>query len=408
MKNKLSVTKIMLWIFCVTFFVYQYGVRSAVPNVLNEDLREYFSINATGMGTLISLFYCAYTIMQIPVGLIIDKFSAKMISILAFVCVALGIMMFISTNNYAIASVSQLFLGIGCSFAFVLVMKITNDVFPKPKVAFFSSIAISLGSLGPVLMGPLLAYLSQVYYWKNVVLAFGGLGFLFSLLGCVMLKGGKNESLAENSQLDISGTLEEIFSNSQYFFIGIFSMCMLGPVSAFCDAWGLTFIKNVYNLSRVEAASIVSMVYAGTIIGGPIVALIAEKCNSYKKVMFGGSLSLFILILILIFVTLDIYALYVLLFLIGCVATSQFLSFPAAISMVDKKVGGTLTGVVNTITMLGCTIVAPLVGWSIDFFGTDGAYSATDYRNGMMILLVSVAIAIISTLFIKNKRISSH
>ena len=116
----------------------------------------------------------------------------------------------------------------------------------------------------------------------------------------------------------------------------------------------------------------------------------------------------FIVILILIFVTLDIYALYVLLFLIGCVATSQFLSFPAAISMVDKKVGGTLTGVVNTITMLGCTIVAPLVGWSIDFFGTDGAYSATDYRNGMMILLVSVAIAIISTLFIKNKRISSH
>ena len=81
------------------------------------------------------------------------------------------------------------------------------------------------------------------------------------------------------------------------------------------------------------------------------------------------------------------------------------MAFPAAINMVDKKVGGTLTGVVNTITMLGCTIMAPSVGWCIDFFDTDGIYTAIDYKNGMIVLLVSVALAIIAASFIRDKKI---
>lgn len=410
MKNKLSFLKMMLWIFCVAFFVYQYGVRSAVPNVLNEELRNGFSIGATQMGTLISLFYFAYTIMQIPVGLIIDRYNPKKIAIFAFACVSLGTIMFVATNSYLVAAVSQLFLGFGCSFAFVLVMKITNDVFPKERVALFSSIAISCGSLGPVIMSPLLAYLSQLYYWKSVVIFFGSLGFLFSLSGALLLKECEitGECEIDNSNLNIMGALNEIISNPQYLFIGAFSMLMLGPVSAFCDAWGLTFIKSAYDIDKVHAASVVSMVYIGTIVGGPILACIAEKCNSYKKVMLGGAILLFALISVLIFLRLNIYELYVLLFAIGIVATSQFLAFPAAISMVDKKVGGTLTGVVNTITMLGCTIMAPSVGWCIDFFATDGVYTAIDYQNGMMILLASVTAAIVAAACIKDRKISGR
>ncbi|MCR5224539.1 MAG: MFS transporter [Alphaproteobacteria bacterium] len=407
MKNKLSFVQIMLWLFCVTFFVYQYGVRSAVPNVLNEELRNCFSISATQMGSLISLFYIAYTVMQIPVGVLIDRYNPKKIAIFAFACVSLGTIMFVATNSYIVAGISQLFLGFGCSFAFVLVMKIANDVFPKQKVALFSSIAISCGSLGPVIMSPLLAYLSQLYYWKHVVILFGSLGFLFSLSGAILLRKCEisGECEIDNSGLNITEALTEILSNSLYFFIGAFSMLMLGPVSAFCDAWGLTFVKNVYGLDKVHAASVVSMVYIGTIVGGPIVAYIAEKCNSYKKVMISGSVLLFMLISALLYIKFDIYSLYILLFSIGIVATSQFLAFPAAINMVDKKVGGTLTGVVNTITMLGCTIMAPSVGWCIDFFDTDGIYTAIDYKNGMIVLLVSVALAIIAASFIRDKKI---
>lgn len=403
MEQKTSFNQLLLWIFCIAFFVYQYGIRSAVPNVFNEDLRLYFSIHATEMGTLISLFYVAYTAMQIPVGLIIDRFSAKLIAVFAFVCVSLSTIMFVVTNSYMIAAIAQLFLGFGCSFAFVLVMKITNDVFSQQKVAFFSSIAISCGSLGPIIMSPLLAHLSQLYYWKNIVLLFGGVGFILAIAGLLLVRGNSGVHHVEDHP-DIMTSVKKAMSNSQYFCIGIFSMLMLGPISAFCDAWGLTFIRNVYNLDKVHAASVVSVVYLGTILGGPLVAYIAEQVNSYKKVMMAGSILLSLLFGVLILFKLHLFVLYVWLFTIGVVSASQFLAFPAILSMAPKKMGGTLTGVANTVTMLGGTILVPLVGIVTDMFKDATAiYTVSDYRNGMFVLIISVICAIIATLFVEDR-----
>ena len=70
---------VLLLAFCVLFFMYQYGLRSAIPNVLNGDLQNYFGANTSQIGFLVSLSCFAYTIMQIPVGLITDRISVRKI-----------------------------------------------------------------------------------------------------------------------------------------------------------------------------------------------------------------------------------------------------------------------------------------------------------------------------------------
>ncbi|MDR1982484.1 MAG: MFS transporter [Holosporaceae bacterium] len=407
---------IVLWIFSTIFFVYQYGIRSAVPNVFNEDLQHYFSIGATEMGQLISMFYIAYTAMQIPVGMAVDRFNRKLLSAIAFLCVALGTIMFVGTNNYIVASAAQLVLGVGSSFSFLLVMKNSNDFFPKEKVAMISSIGISCGSLGPVLMSPLFAHLSGMYYWRDVVLAFGIIGIVLSITGYLIINEKEigpcsisNE--AEKEQVEeyygISDSLKIICSNSQFLWIGLFSMFILGPISSFCDAWGVSFVKSIYDISKVEIASVVGLVYFGTIFGAPLAAFLSEKLESYKKVMIGGSLILIVLFAIVIFAKLSIIILNVLLFLIGIVMTCQFLSFPAALGLAPKKIGATLVGVVNTVTMLGSTLLIPIIGRIIDFsknnFGNPQVYSSQDYKNGMMIVLVSIALAIVALCFVKDE-----
>ena len=68
---------VFLLLFCALFFAFQYGMKSAIPNVLNENLQSYFNANTSQIGFLLSLSYLAYTIMQIPTGLIMDRISAK-------------------------------------------------------------------------------------------------------------------------------------------------------------------------------------------------------------------------------------------------------------------------------------------------------------------------------------------
>lgn len=405
----------ILWGFCVAFLVYQYGIRSSIASVLNEDLQQYFSIDAARMGTLISLFYLSYTIMQIPVGLLIDKLSSKWISVVAFSLVSIGILALVSTTNIWIASLSQLFLGFGCSFAFVLVMKITNDYFPRERVAFISSIAISTGSLGPIIMNPLLACLSNHYFWKSVLLVIGTLGFILSAIGAVIILEHKLppvvfEESEETKSDGVMSDLRAIFSNKQYFWIGIFSLLVYGAISTFCDAWGLSFLKHFYEVDKEQASYGISAVYFGTIVGGPLMAFLAGQLQSYRKVMLFGTTAMFALFSLVIYVQMPKYLLFSVLFMAGIASTCQFLVFPAALCQASKKIGATLTGFINTLTSLGSTILMWWVGQMMEYSSSHGAiatYSVQDYRRGLVMLLVFLATALISITFIKESFSSS-
>lgn len=418
---------LVLWALCVAFYAYQYGIRSVIPSVLNEDLRQYFAINSTEMGSLIGIFYISYMLMQIPVGLLIDRFSAKKICLSAFALVSFFTISFVYTNNYTIAAASRFFLGCCCSFAFVLIIKISNDYFPREKVAFVSSIAISIGSFGPIIMNPLLAHMSEVFPWRNVVFGIGFFGFAMSLLGLFAVHEKKLPTInslendekcgaEQEKENEIRGwnkiwaDLKIIFSNSQYLWIGLFSMAVLGPMSTFCDAWGLSFLKEAYDLDKEQASFLIANMYFAEIFGAPLVAIVAGKMQSYKKVMVGGSLLLIALFSCIIFIKMPLYMLSILLFCTGIIATCQFLSFPAALVGTSKKIGATVTGAVNTLTMLGSTLLIPIVGKIMDFSrGKLGdpseivvKYSVQDYRTGLCALLFFLCIALCSTIFVKD------
>lgn len=395
---------IIFLLFCVIFYVYQYGLRSAVPNVLNENLQQYFDINAAQMGSLISLFYLAYTIMQIPVGIILDRLNVKKALISAFSLFSMGIIAFVSSKNYAVAAIAQLFLGFSSSFAFVLVMKATNDCFPPEKVALVSSIAISAGSLGPVLGSPVLARLSTIFYWKNIVMLAGFFGLFMSVIGLFLIR---NDSFIDDHEKghnmkEVISDLKTILSNHQYLWIGLFSMMMLGPTSAFCDAWGISFLSHYYGFTKEQAALATSMIYLGNIPGGPLAAYLCSRLRSYKKVMLMGSLIFATLFSLVIFVHLPKMALYVILLLAGVAMSCQFLSFPAALLFANKNVGATVTGLINTITMLGNTVCISGVGFILNLSkGSNFHYTVNDYKVGMSILILSLIVSISSLLFIK-------
>ncbi|MDR2268232.1 MAG: hypothetical protein LBD81_02130, partial [Holosporaceae bacterium] len=92
--------RFILLIFCVVFFLYQYGLETAIPNVLNEEFRRHFSIGPKEWGEMVSVFFAVYMAMQIPVGIIIDKaLNPKIIVLAAFFCMSSGIILLVSSHN---------------------------------------------------------------------------------------------------------------------------------------------------------------------------------------------------------------------------------------------------------------------------------------------------------------------
>lgn len=404
----LNKTKYLLWSFSTIFFLYQFSIRTAVPNVLNEDLRKYFSIDATKMGGLVSLFYLAYTVMQIPAGLIVDRFSSKNILICASLAVALGEISFIITDVYIIAAVSQIVLGIGASFAFILVLKISDDYFPREKVALVSSLSLAIGSFGPTIMNPALAYLSAVFYWKYVVISIGMIGVVFSLLPILIFRGNSfritDTVSRRNGGVSIRENFKQIAADRQYIALGVFSMMSLSALSAFCDVWGGTFLRNSAGYSKEEASMLLSVSYVGIIFGEPFAAWLSKKLRSFKKIMVYNSLLSLPAYVLILFFQLSKTELTIVLFLIGVLGSCQFLTFPFAICCAPKRIGGTVNGVINMVTMLGVTIMSYLIGFMLDLSHGEirSAYTIQDYRNSFILLPVSVVLSVVALFFVKD------
>lgn len=394
---------VFLLLFCALFFAFQYGIKSAIPNVLNENLRSYFSANASQIGFLFSLSFLAYTAMQIPTGLIIDRVSVKKIVISSFALFSLGLIAFVISPNYICAAISQIALGITSSFALVLIMKVTNDYFSREKVAIVSGLAMSAGGLGPVICNPLMAHLTLSFQWQNVVICCGFLGILCAAIVLFMIK--EQDLIQPNTKSDLRSVIQDIktvISDNRYIKISIFSMTVWGACSSFCDAWGVPFLTYVHGISREEAAYAISFAYTGMIVGSPLSAFLTETFHNYKKVMLGEAFCFVVLLGIVSFAHLSSILLCVILFAMGTFAMSQFLAFPLVLSLCDKKLSATVTGIVNTISMLGCTILVSVIGYVLDWSkGTNLTYSAVDYRCSMIASVFSVLVGIMILALLK-------
>jgi MFS family permease len=384
--------------------MYQYGLYSVVPNVFNEDLQRHFCINAAETGGLIGAFYIAYTPAQIPVGILIDRFSVRLLITLSFLIISLGAIVFAKTDSYSIAYIAQMIIGFGCAFSFTGIIKVSNEVFSREKAAFMSSLSVALGGLSAVAMSPLFAYLSALSSWDKVVFWFGIVGVVLAIVGFLATKE-EVKTADPKEEIGVIESLKVILSNKQFILMGLFSMAILSPFLSFSNAWGASFIKCIYGIGNVEAASTISAMNFGLIFGVPLIVSLAAKFESYKKVMAYCSYILAALFGFAIFVKTNVFILGGALFLIGIVMNCEFLTFPAAISLASPKIAGTLTSVINTIIMAGSATLIPAIGAVMDLSRSapQAAYSPDDYKRGMIVLMAFLVFAIIVVQFIKDE-----
>lgn len=93
------------WFLCglaALFYCYEYLLRIA-PSVMSTELMQYYALNATAFGNLFAVYYYIYTPMQIPVGLMLDRFGARFLLTFATLICAMGTLFFASSTSLEVA-----------------------------------------------------------------------------------------------------------------------------------------------------------------------------------------------------------------------------------------------------------------------------------------------------------------
>ena len=117
------------WLVCglgALFYCYEYMLRIA-PSVMSQDLMMAFKIGLGAFGNLVAFYYYAYTPMQLPVGVMMDKYGPKRLLAFAALVCALGTYLFAHTN-LAGAQVGRFFSRHGFCICFCGSVEISNAV----------------------------------------------------------------------------------------------------------------------------------------------------------------------------------------------------------------------------------------------------------------------------------------
>ncbi|CAO5683285.1 MAG: hypothetical protein HEEMFOPI_00894 [Holosporales bacterium] len=409
-----SKKRIIFWCIAALFYFYEVILRVA-PCGISDILMHEFHLTCTDLGLLVGSYYWAYTLMQIPCGIIVDRIGARrVIALSAFVC-AIGTLIFASSSSLYVAMFGRTLIGIGSACAFISSLKVAIDWFSPIHFAMFAGLTNLMGTLGGNFAGMPLAKLMTLYGWTSIFKYLAFIGFLVSLLALVFIQDKQDNANQENNSRSMFDMLKEIISNKQIWLSGIIGGLLYLPITAVAELWGIPFLSSIYSIPHDQAALSTNLVFVGTAIGSPLFALIAVKLNSYKKTLQLSTTSL--LILFIAFVNanlLHINYVWGILFIIGVLTGAQVLVFTLAKQESNTQNAATIIGFTNALISFFGIIFQPLMGMILDIVWdgvTDASgirqYHMTHYQQSMYSMVTAVFVSLIVIQKLKSQKISS-
>ncbi|MDC0535497.1 MFS transporter, partial [Francisellaceae bacterium] len=366
------------WLFFIlagSFFLYEFFCRASMgpmENLFRVDL----NINVATVGLISSAFYLAYSVMQIPVGLLVDKFGVRRMGGFAITLTAVGCLVFSMAHSVPAAWVGRFIIGIGAAFGYVLMLKIILEWFPHKHLGFMGGMTQILGMIGPLIAGvPLtLALEGTGGNWRLIFYFVVFVGVMLAILFYSVVRDGRAEPTQEikHEKYNVFQHLKKMVRFKQLWVIAIYVFFVYASIELLGSLFGMTYLQRI-GYSPVDSAAIVAFLWLGLGFGSPIIGVISDRLQRRKVVLLGCSLLGVVASTIFLWVPMDSKLITCVLFFgIGVAAGAQSLTFPAVVENITPELEGTSIGFNNMFVLLGASVIQIVGGWLITFFSSPG------------------------------------
>jgi len=398
--------KTLAWIICLVAtlcYSYDFFIRAA-PGAMGNELRDAFDITETQLGFLSSAYFISYTIMQIPAGVIIDKYNRMIVLSIAVALSVLGNYMFSATNDFYISFLGRIFMGIGSAFGFIGAAKMAAMWLPSRLYGSFVSFATTVGILGGLFTSVILASLVESLGWKLGNDIFTLIGLILLLLVILVIKDNpkhveKYQHLNDSNLKETLKKLGHIFMNHKFWATSIIGAILFIPLNVLANLWGVGFIQAKFTIEQTDASHLNSFLFIGAAFGFTFTAFISSKVHKYRLMIVISIISLIIIFLALLYIDMSIEIFTFFYFLLGFVAGPQALTFAIARTISPKGTVGTSAAGVNTINNLIPIILLPLVGFILTHFGVllddeNTIYTIQSYQHSLIVVVFMLLICL--------------
>jgi predicted MFS family arabinose efflux permease len=227
-----------------------------VNAVLGPTLAAEFGLTAGGLGLLSSVYFLAFALFQLPLGLLLDRFGPRRVNAVLLLVAALGGLWFSLATTAQSAIAARALLGLGVSGCLMASFTAFVLWYPPERISTMNAIAFSAGICGAMVATVPLELLLRVLPWRQVFLLLVAGTVAVSLALWLVVperpreeSGGKAERFADQ----VRG-LAGLFRDPAFVRIAV---CLGGSqcaAVALQTLWAATWLRDVNGYSSAEVA----------------------------------------------------------------------------------------------------------------------------------------------------------
>ncbi len=400
----------IVWFLGSLCFFFAFFQR-VTPGVMVDELMRDFAVTAAVVGNLTAFYYYAYASLQIPIGVMVDRWGPRRMLTVAIALSAVGGLIFAATENLWLAYLGRMLIGVGSAVGWVGTLKLIAIWFPARRFALLSGMTSALGMVGAIAGQAPVAAMVDYFGWRGTLVIIAAMAIVLAAAIWLIVRdrptvGGDAKTLSMGELMrGVRGTLK----TPQTWIIAVLCGMLTAPQAAFAAVWGVPYLMQAFGLSRIEAAGTVSFLLLGWGIGSPLGGWFSDYIGRRKlPLLMGASIALVTMSCIVGIPGLPLGVVQGLLVVNGIGSATMVLCFATAREHNVAEAGSVAVALVNTATMAFSAASQPLIGWILDI-NWDGrmesgarVYDIVAFRWGLLALVGCGVFAVVAALLVRE------
>ena len=292
------------------FFVY---FHRTTGGAISTTLQEAFGVGTAEVALLASAYLYAYTLMQIPSGILTDKLGPRLAASAFVALIAVGSILSavaVPADNFSLMIAGKFIIGIGAAVVYIPIMKVLAVWFRKNEFASMSGILLLVGNVGGiaaatpmVIMMDSLGIEMTYYVLAIITAAIAGLCYLIvrnfpsekeypSIEEIVSEETGEPITEKNTDKIATTEALKMTFLSGRKFWpLAIWFFALYGTIMLWQASQAGSFYQNCCGFNKSDAGLLLTMVGVGMVFGCPLAGMLSDRVlKSRKKVVIVGTL----------------------------------------------------------------------------------------------------------------------
>jgi MFS family permease len=262
-----------VWGVALTAYLLAIFHRSSLA-VAGLAAADRFHIGAAQLATFTMLQLLVYAGMQIPVGLLVDRFGPRTVILTGAVVLTLAQTGFALAATYGAALLARFFVGMGDAMTWICLLRLVASWFTGRKVPFVTALSGTLGQLGAIAAAAPMTWALGHLGWTKAYLVAAAVSVAAAAAVAVVVHDTPDHRIVRGPRLTFASIQESLRASWAQPGTRLgFWMHFVTQFSAVAMTllWGFPFLVRGEHLDASRASLLLSLVVVAVMYSGPTI-----------------------------------------------------------------------------------------------------------------------------------------